>query len=146
MRRGETFRRVDWADTPSRESDLRYRTTDGYWCHRWNAEGVEILEHRLVARPCRDELVHPRDGDKTNTAPENLEVVSSPAEHAEHHRTVDDQTLWRLRHVDRLTLVAIGARVGLHHSQVSRRLSRLEADADLARVAQQMGLASRRSA
>jgi hypothetical protein len=49
-------------------------------------------EHRLVAeekicrRLLKGEIVHHVDGDKTNNAPENLEVEAGVAEHFVHHR------------------------------------------------------------
>lgn len=121
MRRGESFRRCSYETAPDRPHDLRYRTSDGYWCLRWNAEGVEILEHRFVTRARPGQVVHHRDHDRGNNDPANLVVADSVAEHNRHHRRVDDETLVELRSQG-LTLVEIGERVGLHNSQVSRRL------------------------
>jgi hypothetical protein len=41
-------------------------------------------EHRAVAAPQSGEVVHHRDGDPSNNAPENLEVMTQ-AEHARLH-------------------------------------------------------------
>lgn len=56
-------------------------------------------EHRLVAeqvigrRLARGEVVHHRDHDTTNNAPDNLQVLTRRQHHAEH---VDDLTRWVL--------------------------------------------------
>lgn len=53
--------------------------------------GSYVYEHRKVmeqvlGRPLRrGEVVHHIDGDKTNNAPENLEVFASNGEHLRHH-------------------------------------------------------------
>ena len=41
-------------------------------------------EHRVVARPAPGQVVHHIDGDPTNNAPENLEIMTQ-SEHAELH-------------------------------------------------------------
>ena len=52
-------------------------------------------EHRLVATKVlgralrKGEIVHHRDGDKTNNAPTNLEICESIATHSAEHRTVE---------------------------------------------------------
>lgn len=50
-----------------------------------------VYEHRLVARGILGrplvggEVVHHIDGDKTNNAPDNLQVFTSQSEHMRHH-------------------------------------------------------------
>lgn len=66
----------------------RRRRSDGYWLV-WTPEG-ERLEHRVrmeahLGRSLRDdEVVHHRDGDKSNNEPSNPQVMSQ-SEHARHH-------------------------------------------------------------
>lgn len=64
-----------------------------------------VREHVLVAERClgrflyAHEVVHHKDGDKQNNAPENLEVLLR-SEHARHHATVGD-TGWAKYHANR---------------------------------------------
>lgn len=66
----------------------RRQRADGYWYLR--VDGCDRLEHREVAakslgRTLRDdEIVHHRDGDRSNNNPSNLAVMSQ-AEHAALH-------------------------------------------------------------
>ena len=66
----------------------RRQRRDGYWLI-WTEAG-ERLEHRVVmasvlGRELRDdEIVHHRDGDKSNNDPRNLEIMSQ-AKHASIH-------------------------------------------------------------
>jgi hypothetical protein len=70
----------------------RYIDSEGY-VRVWTANGHQ-LEHRVVAeqmlkRPLRDdEVVHHRDEDRQNNAPENLKVVSDRGEHTMDHHVV----------------------------------------------------------
>jgi len=66
----------------------RRRRPDGYWII-WTPDG-ERLEHRVAAERHlgrtlgADEIVHHRDGNKSNNTPENLEVMSQ-GQHAKLH-------------------------------------------------------------
>ncbi|MCP1545360.1 HNH endonuclease signature motif containing protein [Methylorubrum extorquens] len=66
----------------------RRQRADGYWLV-WTPEG-ERLEHRVAVekdlgrRLADDEIVHHRDGDKSNNDPSNLQVMCQ-REHARHH-------------------------------------------------------------
>lgn len=66
----------------------RRQRSDGYWMVR--VDGADRLEHRVImerhiGRALRDdEIVHHKDGDKSNNDPSNLEIMSQ-SEHARHH-------------------------------------------------------------
>lgn len=66
----------------------RRQRSDGYWMVR--IDGADRLEHRVrmerhIGRALRDdEIVHHKDGDKSNNDPSNLEIMSQ-SEHARHH-------------------------------------------------------------
>lgn len=82
-----TERPIVGADNPAWNGGRRIRA-DGYVLI-WTPDG-ERLEHRVVmernlGRALRaEEVVHHRDGDKSNNSPENLEVMSQ-SEHASLH-------------------------------------------------------------
>lgn len=58
-----------------------YRKRGGRHEHR-------LIAERIIGRPLAPgEVVHHRDGDPTNNAPENLEVLSSQGEHVRRHFT-----------------------------------------------------------
>lgn len=74
----------------------RYQNEDGYWYvqtpgHPNAINGGYVAEHRLVMEKVLrrlllpTEIVHHRDGDRTNNRPHNLEVMTR-AEHIEIHR------------------------------------------------------------
>jgi len=56
-------------------------------------EGKQVREHRLVAEEMLgrslspEEVVHHRNGDRTDNRPENLQVLPSQSEHMKIHRT-----------------------------------------------------------
>jgi hypothetical protein len=60
-----------------------YLDTGGY-IHAWTPNG-HILQHRLIAKAPPGTIVHHKDGDRTNNAPENLQILSSHADHRKEH-------------------------------------------------------------
>lgn len=114
------------ADCPDREPDLTYEDVHGYIVRRWNAEGVEMLEHRWVLDPGPGLHVHHIDHDTRNNDPSNLEALT-PMEHMERHRNNRDDRIREL-HAQGLSQTEIGRRIGMHSSQVSRRAARLGLD------------------
>lgn len=119
------------AACPSRPADLAYVDVHGYRVLRWNPERVEMLEHRRVVGALPDEHVHHRNGDKLDNRPGNLERLT-PAAHAAAHRAVTDEALVEL-YASGLSQVEVGRAVGLHASQVSRRIRAAGADVRPAR-------------
>lgn len=109
------------AECPDRAPDLTYTTSDGYRCYRWRPEGLEILEHRWVMDAPAGMHVHHIDHDPLNNEPWNL-VVLTHDEHREAHASVS-LDLILAAHRDGLTTTAIGARFGIHPSNVYRRLA-----------------------
>lgn len=69
---------------------IRVRVGKG---HHLADKGGWALEHRLIAessigrRLLPGEIVHHKDGDKSNNAPENLEVLPSQRHHGATHRS-----------------------------------------------------------
>jgi len=61
----------------------RYIDACGY-VFRWTPEGHR-LEHRLICEAPKGSVVHHRDHDRTNNAPENLEVLPSHSAHRLEH-------------------------------------------------------------
>jgi hypothetical protein len=58
--------------------------------------GRERREHRVVAETmlgralCRGEVVHHKNGIRSDNRPENLEVLDSQSAHMKHHLTPDE--------------------------------------------------------
>lgn len=129
------FRRGTRDECPKRAPDLIYRTTDGYRCMRWYAERREMLEHRFVMDAQPDEVVHHINHDRSDNRPENLLRVSRKG-HGIEHRKVDDAVLVDLAS-EGLSQSEIGRRVGLHSSQVHRRLTRIGVFTVTARLGQE---------
>lgn len=82
-----------------------------------------MLEHRWIMDPGPDLQVHHRNHVRTDNRPENLEVVE-PKEHFKRHRKVDDDDLVRL-HNSGMNATQVAREVGMHSSQVWRRLNAL---------------------
>lgn len=128
-KRGPRVRRARWrSECPDREPNGVYDDGKGYRVMRWldGDEIVEMLEHRWVMDPGPGRQVHHIDHDRANNDPSNLEIVTT-REHGERHRSVPDDEL-RSLHREGLSQVAIGERLGIHSSQVSRRAASLGLD------------------
>jgi len=66
----------------------RYLRQDGYWeiriDGRYKMEHVHIMEQHIGRRLNRSEIVHHKNGDKTDNRLENLEVMTV-SQHMRHH-------------------------------------------------------------
>lgn len=91
-----------------RLSDGRRLSRDGYVIFSGSrVRGSPLLEHRVVAAAMlgrqlhEGEVVHHRNGDKTDNRPENLEVLSGHSEHGKRHQLRDNLAgaLPRVAHV-----------------------------------------------
>ncbi len=100
-----------------------YRKRDGQHEHRQVAE--ESIGRPLVP----GEVVHHRDGDKQNNAPENLEVLPNQGEHAKRHDTLNGKRGTKpgtvITHAGRTQNISAWAvEAGLNVSTLSYRLRR----------------------
>lgn len=84
------------------------------------------MEHRWIMDPGPGKQVHHVDHNGLNNDPANLEVVTTK-EHGKRHRRVSDNEIVQL-HAAGLSQVAIGRRLGIDSSQVSRRSAQLGLD------------------
>ena len=79
----------------------RYIDSRGY-VSVWVAPGLYRREHRIVVESLlgrklqRDEVVHHKNGDKTDNRPENLEVLSN-SDHVRHHWQTDAEGFLRIQ-------------------------------------------------
>lgn len=63
----------------ARSQGRTYTKTDGRHAHR-------VVMEQVLGRQLRPgEIVHHKDGNKLNNAPENLEIISSQSEHTRVH-------------------------------------------------------------
>jgi HNH endonuclease len=71
---------------PKKDGEARI-DTEGYLRLRGGFHVHRQVAAEKLGRPLRkNEIVHHIDGNKTNNAPDNLEIVGSRAEHIKHHR------------------------------------------------------------
>src|ERR1035437_1466344 len=98
--------------TPS-EPPRRYRTTDGYWRLRWRigpGQYVERLEHRAVIVPAKGQIVHHRNGDRLDNAPNNLEPMDRPTHSRHHNRSKADPAELAALYAEGFSTVELGER------------------------------------
>jgi transcriptional regulator with XRE-family HTH domain len=105
----------------------RYYNAQGYVRLRWrDGDGyVECYEHRAVMGNPAGVHVHHRNGIRDDNRPENLEALDAALHLGQHYddRRIDDALAAEL-YLDGMTTTAVGERLGVTATTITRSLQR----------------------